>query len=117
MSFSSYLPGIRALAVAMLLSIFGLGAATAAPVSSSLSKGAVAGYTGLLQQVHGCHRSPRIGPVTGVLHRHIGPGCRWVPVRRYRRPVYRYCRRWRRECRYRWGGGWRYRRCMRRHGC
>jgi hypothetical protein len=30
---------------------------------------------------------------------------------------YRYCRRWHRECRYRWGYGWRYRRCMRRHGC
>jgi hypothetical protein len=28
-----------------------------------------------------------------------------------------YCRRWHRECRYRWGWGWRYRRCMRRHGC
>jgi len=30
---------------------------------------------------------------------------------------YRYCRRWNRECRSRWGYGWRYRRCMRRHGC
>jgi hypothetical protein len=30
---------------------------------------------------------------------------------------YRYCRRWNRECRYRWGRGWDYRRCMRRHGC
>jgi hypothetical protein len=30
---------------------------------------------------------------------------------------FRYCRRWHRECRYRWGYGWRYRRCMRRHGC
>ncbi|WP_083567028.1 hypothetical protein [Hyphomicrobium sp. CS1GBMeth3] len=29
----------------------------------------------------------------------------------------RYCRRWSRECRVRWGWGWRYRRCMRRHGC
>jgi len=29
----------------------------------------------------------------------------------------RYCRRWYRECRWRWGGGWRFRRCMRRHGC
>jgi hypothetical protein len=25
------------------------------------------------------------------------------------------CHRWRHRCRYRWGGGWRYRRCMRRH--
>lgn len=30
---------------------------------------------------------------------------------------WRYCRRWHRACRYRWGRGWRYRRCMRRHGC
>jgi hypothetical protein len=30
---------------------------------------------------------------------------------------FRYCRRWHRECRYRWGHGWLYRRCMRRHGC
>lgn len=30
---------------------------------------------------------------------------------------YSYCRRWNRECRARWGGGWRYRRCMRIHGC
>ena len=30
---------------------------------------------------------------------------------------YRRCRSWNRECRFRWGGGWRYRRCMARHGC
>jgi hypothetical protein len=29
----------------------------------------------------------------------------------------RYCVRWHRECRARWGGGRDYRRCMRRHGC
>lgn len=29
----------------------------------------------------------------------------------------RYCRRWYRECRERWGGGPDFRRCMRRHGC
>ncbi|MBN8910762.1 MAG: glycosyl hydrolase family 5 [Rhizobiales bacterium] len=29
----------------------------------------------------------------------------------------RHCRRWNRECRARWGFGWRYRRCMIRHGC
>jgi hypothetical protein len=28
-----------------------------------------------------------------------------------------YCRSWHRECRDRWGRGWRYERCMRRHGC
>lgn len=29
----------------------------------------------------------------------------------------RYCRMWHWECRERWGFGWRYRRCMARHGC
>ncbi len=29
-----------------------------------------------------------------------------------------HCRRWGRRCTYRWGlGSWRFRRCMRRHGC
>jgi len=27
------------------------------------------------------------------------------------------CRAWHRECRARWGGGWRFRRCLARHGC
>lgn len=27
------------------------------------------------------------------------------------------CRAWRNECARRWGGGWRYRRCLARHGC
>jgi hypothetical protein len=30
---------------------------------------------------------------------------------------YGYCRRWYHECRDRWGAGWRFRRCMRLHGC
>lgn len=30
---------------------------------------------------------------------------------------FRRCRRWYRECRARWGWGWRFRRCMRRHRC
>jgi len=29
----------------------------------------------------------------------------------------RYCWRWNAICRDRWGWGWRYRRCMRIHGC
>lgn len=28
-----------------------------------------------------------------------------------------YCGRWNAVCRDRWGFGWRYRRCMRAHGC
>jgi hypothetical protein len=31
---------------------------------------------------------------------------------------YNYCRNWRHECARRWGwGSWRFRRCLRRHGC
>jgi hypothetical protein len=30
---------------------------------------------------------------------------------------FRRCRGWYRECRARWGGGWRFRRCLARHGC
>lgn len=30
---------------------------------------------------------------------------------------WRRCARWNRRCHVRWGWGWRYRRCMRRHGC
>ena len=31
---------------------------------------------------------------------------------------WRSCRGWRRECASRWGwGGWRFRRCLARHGC
>jgi hypothetical protein len=30
---------------------------------------------------------------------------------------YGYCWRWNAICRDRWVGGWRYRRCMRAHGC
>lgn len=30
---------------------------------------------------------------------------------------WRRCARWNRKCHLRWGWGWRYRRCMRRHAC
>jgi hypothetical protein len=30
---------------------------------------------------------------------------------------FRHCRAWYRECRARWGGGWRFRRCLARRGC
>ncbi len=45
-----------------------------------------------LVQVHYCHRGVRIGPVTGVPHRHVGPGCRPVRAR------VGACARWRRIC-------------------
>lgn len=70
----------------------------AAPVGTvigglQLGKAAVGG--GLLHQAHGCHRFGVIGPFSGIRHRHIGPGCRWVPARRR----VNSCRRWRRICR------------------
>ena len=43
-----------------------------------------------------------------------GQGLKEVVVQQVQ---YRYCRGWHRECSYRWGYGWLYRRCMRRHGC
>lgn len=30
---------------------------------------------------------------------------------------YRHCARWNYRCHRRWGWGWKYRRCMVRHGC
>lgn len=47
------------------------------------------------------HRGPRVGIVIGDNHRGNG-----------------YCRSWRHECADRWGwGGYRFRRCLDRHGC
>jgi hypothetical protein len=48
---------------------------------------------------------------------YIGPGGVYVNPGYGYRPRVRHCRRWRRRCRNRWGGGSRYRRCMRRQGC
>jgi len=45
------------------------------------------------------------GPVTEVTH---------APIIEHGQ--YRHCRAWYRECRERFGGGWRFRRCLARHG-
>lgn len=52
-------------------------------------------------------------PVTGGPSSTVLPQLSLIEKVQHRR----YCRRWYRECRARWGGGWRFRRCMRRHGC
>lgn len=73
---------IVAAALAAGVMVFGVGSASAAPLSAK-SPGATLPQLSLIEKSQ------------------------------YRR----YCRRWYRECRARWGGGWRFRRCMRRHGC
>lgn len=103
-----------ALALFAALPLAASGASAAPALKPALEKAAPTG--GLLQKVHGCHRAPRIGPLTGLWHRHVGPGCRWV---RAGRPGYgpgNACRRWRRICRRRcFNFGAPYpRRCIRR---
>lgn len=66
-----------------------------------------AGAAPLIQKVHGCHRVPRIGPVTGVRHRHVGPFCTW-------KKAGNACRRWRNICRERCYDAPRPVRCKRR---
>lgn len=88
--------------------------ANAAPMTGEIAKLGEAAQSGVIK-VHGWHRSCKWGPVR--YHRHV-PGV--GNVRCYRggyKKRWRSCRSWRHECRDRWGGGWRYRRCMRRHGC
>lgn len=50
----------------------------------------------LVQNVHFCHRGPRVGPRTGIVHRHVGPYCEWVRARRG--GVRGLCRRARAAC-------------------
>jgi hypothetical protein len=85
--------------------------AQAAPIGMT-SGGLLAGGSSLAEKVHGWHRDCAWGPQG--YHRHV-PGYGIVPC--YRGPSHR-CRAWRHECAARWGwGGWRYRRCLERHGC
>ncbi|HFB2048536.1 MAG: hypothetical protein HRT83_01795 [Hyphomicrobiaceae bacterium] len=50
--------------------------------------------SGLIQLVHGCHRSPRIGNISGFRHFHVGSSCVRVNANKRNR-----CKRWRRICR------------------
>ncbi len=61
----------------------------------------------LIQKVHGCHRFGRIGPWTGLRHRHVGPFCIW-------KKTGNVCKRWRRICRKRCYDARRPGRCKRR---
>lgn len=65
---------------------------------------------GLVHKTHGWHCGARRGYVGGLGYR------AW---HRHRRACRRRSRCYRRNyvCRNRWGGGWRYRRCMRRARC
>ncbi len=109
-------PGLLALTLAAALAMFGMTSATAAPFSKAVGPVSVLDRSNLIHKIHGCHRNALIGPRTGRLHRHVGRFCRWQRVR-LRPRVVRRCVRWRRTCARRWGGGWRYRRCLRRHAC
>lgn len=74
---------------------------------SMLVAAALAGG-GLLWSGVGVQAAPAVGPVAN-------PATSQTLIEKVEGP--RYCRRWYRECRARWGGGRDFRRCMRRHGC
>lgn len=61
-----------------------------------------------LYGVAGAVAAPAAGPIAN-------PATSQTLIEQAQSP--RYCRRWYRECRARWGGGGDFRRCMRRHGC
>ncbi len=46
----------------------------------------------LVQKVHGCHARAKVGPATGVLHRHVGAFCTRKVVKR------NVCAGWRQRC-------------------
>lgn len=86
-----------------------LSSAQAAPIGP---QGVLAAGGSLVEKTHGWHHYCAWGPVR--YHRHVR-GYGNVPC--YRGPAPR-CRGWRHECASRWGwGGWRFRRCLERHGC
>ncbi|HEU0060526.1 MAG TPA: glycosyl hydrolase family 5 [Hyphomicrobiaceae bacterium] len=56
---------------------------------------------------------PQMSAAAGV----IPPGAQITHQSLVEPVQYRRCRAWYRECRVRWRGGWRFRRCLARHGC
>ena len=56
---------------------------------------------------------PQIASAAGV----AAPGANVRPSSAVEHVQHRRCRFWFRECRARFGGGWRFRRCLARHGC
>lgn len=105
--------------VLMLASLVLIGTPTSAEAGAVALPGVAAGLkadvTGLstsVVPVHGCHRQSRIGPWTGLRHRHVGPGCRWV--RAGHRRGRNACSRWRQRCANRCYDAPRPNRCRRR---
>ncbi|MEM9029069.1 MAG: hypothetical protein AAGC70_11935 [Pseudomonadota bacterium] len=108
---SKILTGITlAFAVAVVAALPITASTAQAATAAGAAKTAPAVGADLLQNIHFCHRRSRIGPVTGLRHRHVGPGCRWVRTSGYRNR----CRRWRRICRRRCYDRRNPRRCFRR---
>ncbi|MBL8564494.1 MAG: hypothetical protein JNM89_02115 [Hyphomicrobiaceae bacterium] len=103
----------RSIATAM----FGFMLAGAAPAFAAPMGGIADGRAvteSQIQTVHGWHRSCEQGPVR--YHRHV-PGVGNVPCGTGG-GGYGRCAGWRNECGDRWGwGNWRFRQCMRNHGC
>ena len=56
---------------------------------------------------------PQMSPAASV----TSPGAQITHQSLVEPVQFRRCRVWYRECRARWGGGWRFRRCLARHGC
>jgi hypothetical protein len=79
---------------------FLIAAAAASAMALTVSTGALAASAPGQQLL-----APNLATQSLVEHVQYGYGYR------------RRCRHWHRTCRYRWGYGWRYRRCMRIHGC
>jgi hypothetical protein len=77
-------------------------------MSKSLSLAALALGAGLLISASAVQAAPVSAPQTDT----VAGKSLLEPARRWNR-----CRAWRRTCAHRWGWGWRYRRCMRNHGC
>lgn len=73
------------LALTMLVS----GGAGAGPSSGLNGLAAVGADSSLIQQVHGCHRQPAIGPEVGECHVHVN---RWDSPCSYERVPRYHCR-------------------------
>jgi hypothetical protein len=78
-------------------------------MNKSLSLAALALAAGMLISANTVQAAPVSAPQSGI----VAGKSLLEPVQYGNR-----CRAWRRTCAYRWGwGSWRFRRCMRNHGC
>ncbi|MEO0810363.1 MAG: hypothetical protein AAFW82_06960 [Pseudomonadota bacterium] len=70
-------------------------AQAAAPAGASqAAQSVLPAMPSLVEKVHGCHRGVRVGPATGIRHRHVGHNCVWV-----RASARNACARWLHICR------------------